>query len=93
MNIERWLYRLLDLKAKAQEIFPGCRIEISINEPGDYGLPLVNLNIYTQFDVEESLNGIDRVHLWWMDMPFENDPYVLIYLRYDDFKEKDDSGN
>lgn len=90
MNIERWLYRLLDLKAKAQEIFPQCRVEISINEPGDYGLPIVSLEIYTLYDVEESLYGLDKVREWWLNMPYQIDSYVGINLSYQDYKEKND---
>lgn len=84
MHIERWLYRLLDLKAKAQEIFPKCKIELSINEPDEYGSPMVNLIVYTNQDVDEAMLAFEKLRDWWLNMPFKNEPFVLIHIDYID---------
>lgn len=85
MNIQRWLYRLLDLKLKAQEICPTSRIELTINESWEGESPMIHLTIYfpDQTPLEETETKLGEVQNWWFTMPYQKDLFVLIFASWD----------
>lgn len=78
MNIERWLYQILDVKAKMQELFPTNRVEATIKEPTDYGLPMIHVIVYSNEDVDTTMDKLDKVINWWIERPNKFGPDILI---------------